>query len=123
MEYTELVKSLRFVAENKSTTTPVLLTDAADAIEELQGQIDGWIEQERKALIKSSPRWISVNEPPNDERNVFICYGRPDFKTVCIGYYDHTNKLFYEDRNWFATILYDPLFWCEMPKLPVEEQP
>ena len=35
-KYDELVKSLRHVAENQSTTTPELLTDAADAIEELQ---------------------------------------------------------------------------------------
>ena len=66
--------------------------------------------------------WTPATTPPDDERNVFICHGRPDFKTVCIGYYDHENHLFYEDRNWFASILYDPLFWCEMPKLPVEGQ-
>lgn len=35
MDYTELVKSLRYVAENRSTTSPEILTDAADAIEEL----------------------------------------------------------------------------------------
>ena len=37
-------------------------TEAADAIEKLQGQIDGWIEQERKALLKSVPKWIPVTE-------------------------------------------------------------
>ena len=37
---------------------------AADAIEELQRQIDAWVEPERKALIKSLPRWIPVTETP-----------------------------------------------------------
>ena len=36
MDYTELVKSLRYVADNKPVTSPELLTDSADAIELLQ---------------------------------------------------------------------------------------
>lgn len=38
------------------------LEQAADAIEEQQSQIDGWIKQERTALLKSIPKWIPVTE-------------------------------------------------------------
>lgn len=65
-------------------------------------------------------RWYSASTPPPDSRSVHICHGRPDFKTVCIGYYDHTNKTWYEERNWFARILPDALFWVPLPDLPGE---
>ena len=68
--YENLIETLRFCAKNgdchdcpyekpcAGTMGDGLYCEAADAIEELQGQIDGWIDQERKALIKSLPRWI-----------------------------------------------------------------
>ena len=65
-------------------------------------------------------RWFPADTPPPDDRNVFVCRGRIDFKTVCVGHYDHERKFWYEDRNWFAKILPDPLFWTEMPDLPKE---
>jgi hypothetical protein len=68
-------------------------------------------------------RWISVNKPPDTERNVFICHGTPSFKAPCIGHYDHTMKRFYEDKNWFASPIYDAMYWLEMPRLPLPEPP
>lgn len=63
-------------------------------------------------------RWISASTPPDTERNVFICHGSPDFKAPCIGHYDHGRKMFYEDKNWFASPIFDAMYWCEMPRLP-----
>jgi hypothetical protein len=64
--------------------------------------------------------WHPTSTPPPDNRSVHICRGRTDFMSVCIGYYDHENKTWYEQRNWFATILPDPLFWMFIPDLPEE---
>ena len=58
--YDELVKRLREAPKDWHDAD--LHYQAADAIEELQRQIDGWIEPERKALIKSLPKWIPVTE-------------------------------------------------------------
>ena len=71
--YEELVKRLRNCATQAApcktcdmvedgSCTDTLMKQAADAIEELQRQIDAWVEPERKALIKSLPRWIPVTE-------------------------------------------------------------
>lgn len=49
---------------------------AADAIEEMEAQIDGWIEQERKALLKSMPKWIPVTERlPESMHEYVLCCG------------------------------------------------
>ena len=76
MMYGELIKKLR-TCEDDCSKCPMMYDEqvkqdlvrehcaayeAADAIEELQRQIDGWIEQERKALLKSMPKWIPVTE-------------------------------------------------------------
>ena len=71
----------------------------------------------------AAPKWISVEEPPENDRNIFICHGSADFKAPCIGHYDPGMRLFYEDKNWFASPIYDAMFWCEMPKLPLPEPP
>lgn len=42
--------------------TAAILEEAADAIEELSRAQEQWIEQERKMLLKSIPRWIPVTE-------------------------------------------------------------
>ena len=73
--------------------------------------------------LGETPEWISVEKPPENDRNIFICHGSADFKAPCIGYYDPDMKLFYEDKNWFASPIYDAMFWCEMPELPVPEPP
>ena len=65
--YDDLIKRLHIYSENcvaykLDADFASAVQEAADAIEELQAQIDGWIEQERKALLKSVPKWIPVTE-------------------------------------------------------------
>ena len=62
--------------------------------------------------------WIPVSEPPKDGRNVFLAYGTNNFKSCCIGHYDHSVKIWYEDKNFFATPIYDCKYWCNTPELP-----
>lgn len=68
--------------------------------------------------VQPDQKWIPVTELPDTDRNVFIARGHEGFMTACIGHYDHSNKMWYEDRNWFANLLYDAVYWCEMPSLP-----
>lgn len=67
------------------------------------------------------PRWVSAKTPPDSERNIFICYGNPGFKSVCIGHYEAGMQAYYEDKNWFASPVYDAIYWCEMPRVPEME--
>lgn len=64
MDYERIIDALRYTAENYSTTTPDLLKDAADAIEELLQEVD--------ALKHDIERYIQINtdllnEPPKEE--------------------------------------------------------
>ena len=68
-DYSELIDRLHEGAAFLECSTPGLknsfakmLHNAAEAIDELQKERDGWIEQERKAMLKSLPKWISVKE-------------------------------------------------------------
>ena len=63
-------------------------------------------------------QWIPCSEKPDTDRNVFIARGTPEFMTVCVGFYCYDNDRWYKDRDWFLEVLYDGLFWCEMPSLP-----
>ena len=71
----------------------------------------------KKAEVTKS-EWVSCELPPSNERNVFLARGTDDFKSCCIGHYDHKMKRWYEDRNWFASPIYDCEYWCDMPTLP-----
>ena len=73
------------------------------------------------ATLPSAQQWISCDMPPIDDRNVFIAVGHDGFMSCCIGHFDCDAKLWYEDRNWFAKIIYDAVFWCDMPMLPKGE--
>lgn len=68
--------------------------------------------------VQPEPQWIPVSDPPDTDRNVFIARGERDCMSVCIGHYSNEYKQWYEDRNWFGMLLYDGLYWCEIPKLP-----
>ena len=144
-DYNELIKALRDEAEyadlvaymngiksisHGSATAEVagnwaqLFLKAADAIEELQGQIDGWIEPERKALIKSLPHWISVTERlPESGVHVLLSCKCGSCAYVCDGF--HTEKYskptqFYEDidadYNEDTDEYYFPEGWWEVIK-------
>lgn len=84
--YENEVKRLRWLAFNfphtdepKSESDKICncinlyCTEAADAIEELMRQLDTWVDQERKALIKSLPKWIPVTEQePEEDKLVLV---------------------------------------------------
>lgn len=130
-DYEELVDRLRSVKDTWQSEEEQWMLDAADAIEELQKALDAVNDAHNEGYDVGywagrrdyEPKWISVEEPPNNDRNIFICHGSVDFKAPCIGHYDLGMKMFYEDKNWFASPIYDAMFWCEMPKLPLLEPP
>ena len=63
-------------------------------------------------------KWIPCCEPPEDDRSVFIAYGDKKLKSCCIGFYEPSDKCWREQRNFFATLIYDAKYWCDMPELP-----
>ena len=62
--------------------------------------------------------WTPCNIPPNNERDVFIAYASHGIGSVCIGYYSPSDKCWREHKNFFADIVHDAKFWCDMPELP-----
>ena len=102
----------------------------ADALKPDADYDDGEFWAYSKRQIEAAPtieerkkgKWLTCNEPPCDDRNVFIAHGTNNFMSCCIGHYDHDNGQWYEDRNWFAKLLFDGLYWCEMPILPIVEE-
>lgn len=99
---------------------------AADAIEELQRQIDGWIEQERKALLKSVPKWIPVAERVPEEYTDVLCY----YEYFRYGDYNCMFRTI--DRGYFGNGRWGGeagqgrknkvLAWMPLPEPPKEEQ-
>lgn len=78
--------------------------------------LDGY--EKGKENAQPEQRWFPVSDPPDTDRNVFIARGEQGNMTVCIGHYSNEYKQWYEDRNWFGMLLYDGLYWCEIPTLP-----
>ena len=88
--YEELIKRLRYLAkvysicENENTNEYKLAVEAADAIEELQKQLDNAeIEniklKEEFAKYRGKHRWIPVTERlPEKDQQVFVCLFRDD---------------------------------------------
>lgn len=123
-DYEELVNSLKNCMNipcNEEEKEKCLAGKERDCRRELMAIATYAIEE----LVSNADKfkWISVEEPPDNDRNIFICHGSVDFKAPCIGHYDSGMKMFYEDKNWFASPIYDAMFWCEMPKLPMSESP
>lgn len=137
MDSTELVKAIRYCVSSEDerscgdcphcetiTCEVDLMEKAADAIEELQAQIDGWIEQERKALLKSVPKWIPVTElPPEGET-----YGDTTFSVEVLGtegftyrkaYYNFKYKVWLDgNEEWeWPSITH----WMPLPEPPKEK--
>ena len=63
-------------------------------------------------------RWVPCSVPPADDRSVFIAYGSAGLWSVCIGYYSRDDKCWREHKNFFASIIRDARYWCEIPELP-----
>lgn len=129
--YDELVKRLREVSCGAKDT---LWWQAADAIEELQAQINGWIELERKALIKSVPKWISVTErlPEKDIEVLVFAEGKIEGffgDTVIAISKRYDLKIFTDSEGvevwqspwqYFLTD-YEITHWMPLPEQPKEE--
>ena len=105
----ELVKRLR---EHNGWALNKTLDEAADAIEELQAQIDGWIEQERKALLKSVPKWIPVTERCPEKSGDYLVFD--DCRNLYINEWHCLSKKwqFYDSRI---------THWMPLPEPPKEE--
>ena len=142
MMYGELIKKLR-TCEDDCSKCPMMYDEqvkqdlvrehcaayeAADAIEELQRQIDGWIEQERKALLKSVPKWVSVTERLPEILHTVIVSGRMKYKwetdffrfvdvaTYSEGEFFETFNDWYEGQDEFEIT-----HWMPLPEPPKEE--
>lgn len=114
--YEELVKQLRGVSRYTAGTVTDLCKQAADAIEELQRQIDAWVEPERKALIKSLPKWIPVTERLPEKRKWVLCRCEANI----------TEVLRYENNEWYHDPRHVYYFdfvthWMQLPEPPKEE--
>lgn len=75
------------------------------------------------AVINGCPsaetqKWIPCSEPPENDRSVFVAYGSKGLKSCCIGYYEPQDKQWREQKNFFASLIYDAKYWCDMPELP-----
>lgn len=93
-------------------------TDVPNSYPGIFEAITTWLSDCEVPSVTPPLKWNPQSEHPEDDRNVFVARGRNDFMSVCIGHYDHSLRRWYEDRNWFATPIYDPLYWCETPDLP-----
>lgn len=106
----------------KDAESTRLLNEAADAIEELQRQTDGWVEQERKALINSLPRWIPVTERLPKYGDWVLGIGPKHGYHIC-EYRGITHFPYSGDSPWFSakgrslTITH----WMPLPEPPKEE--
>lgn len=85
---------------------------------DLQEEIHREKEQSYMQGYEDARRWFPCTEPPKDGRNVFLAHGTNDFKSCCIGHYDQSMELWYEDSNFFARPIYDCKYWCDIPELP-----
>ena len=115
--YEELIEELR--RPHADCNPWVLMEQAADAIEELQRQIDGWIEQERKALIKSLPRWISVEERLPETNGYYLAY--VESSLFPNGYYHNLLKFIDGDFIEDHMVIHRVTHWMPLPAPPKEE--
>lgn len=125
--YDELVKRLRsgrYTLEDLS----IILPEAADAIEKLQAQIDGWIEQERNALLKSIPKWI-----PATDRLPEIDMSYPHHEDYLVQYdsgnmdvasWSNVNRFWTDhvtEPHWNCVQFAEVIAWMPLPEPPKEE--
>lgn len=125
MDYTELVKALR---DDNACLSIKTAHEAADAIEELQGQIDGWIEQERKALLKSVPKWIPVTERLPKTRESIL--GKKSRRVIVAFRFDdgtqgtdtaHTLNGEWKFEDHITVVVRTVTHWMPLPEPPKEE--
>ena len=98
-------------------------TEAADAIEKLQGQIDGWIEQERKALLKSMPKWIPVTEEPplkvgDEGYNGYLVYANGYYEVADYATDQFDNVPYFRVNGEYESYV---TYYMPLPEPPKEE--
>lgn len=97
---------------------------AADAIEELQAQIDGWIEQDRNALLKSIPKWIPVTDRlPENDQDVLVMVHWRDYpeNMMCYGRKYKTRWYLWNGELGELIKGFDITHWMQLPQPPEEE--
>lgn len=117
----DLVNRLRSYSAARKGDIAELTAEAADAIEELQAQINGWIEQERNVLLKSVPKWIPVTERLPEHLTSVIVH-RKDGGIFMWEYFDTspTDECWIDDSmNVYS--FFDVTHWMTLPEPPKEE--
>ena len=135
MTYDELVKDLRYCSSGDEpcesckridtiACEPILMSEAADAIEELQQQIVEFQLALDGAEVNDLPKWISVKERlPEDGVFVLTRYKNNDMVVACV--FEHDECLDFwramTDEGWCADCDAEPTHWMQLPEPPKEE--
>ena len=140
--YEDLVKLARHCAEvDACINCPVggcqgvtgIMNRLADAVEELSRAQEQWIEQERKTMLKSLPRWIPVTErlPELNIHVLVLCEFRAGKAPKPQQYWQTVgrntiNRSKPENRYWALyggeSLFWEPTHWMPLPEPPKEDR-
>lgn len=122
--YDKLVSRIRFACEIIEGPTADLLTEAADAIEELQqtaehykGCSDDWYKEacDYKAML---PRWIPVTERLPEEDGMYLVHGTWSASGRKV---TDTCEFYVHDGYFRAAWNFDVTHWMPLPEPPKED--
>ena len=117
MMYDDLIKRLKYAADIASLTHPTwtaLMTEAADAIEELEKQLDEETEF-ATALSCYVPQWIPVMERLPSEKDRYLTVSiEPWFGTTVVDTMRWSGVWMYDGRQTEATVTH----WMPLPPSP-----
>ena len=113
--YDELVKRLRLakavLSRNKDLIA--LLSDAADAIAELEDRL-AIADEDRIKFFLQIPRWIPVTERLPEEDGCYLVAVKNDHKRR------YSKTAWFSHDSWFAR--QDVTHWMPLPEPPMEEK-
>ena len=101
--------------EAEPTCMYELMRKAADAIEELSRAQELWIEQERKMLLKSIPRWISAAERLPEDGQWVLVWGHGQHIPIMMF---RESGAWIDDQFEFHS---NVTHWMQLPEPPKEE--
>ena len=101
--------------EAEPTCMYELMRKAADAIEELSRAQELWIEQERKMLLKSIPRWISAAERLPEDGQWVLVWGHGQHIPIMMF---RESGAWIDDQFEFHS---NVTHWMQLPEPPGEE--